>query len=65
MEETTYADCEKCKGICLWDGYYDAIYCPNCNEWKNKPCGHSYPDCWSHCDTRPAHPLNLIYDKPK
>lgn len=55
--------CNDCETNLHWDAFYDAVFCPNCNEWLTKTCGYSHPDCYSHCDTRPERPLNLIYEK--
>lgn len=55
--------CKDCETTLHWDAFYDAHYCPECNVWKDKACKYSYPDCWSHCDTRPARPLNLVFEE--
>lgn len=44
------------EGKFSYDSYYDSYYCIVCDTWLNKACGHSYPDCHSHCDERPERP---------
>lgn len=53
--EKTSQVCDKC-GQNLYLSYiYDALYCPNCNEWKEEACDN--PNC-EYCAGRPLKPMN-------
>lgn len=52
-----HIDEQKCK-VCgyneIYYDTYDALFCPNCNKWKENTCKD--PDC-IYCSGRPKKPL--------
>lgn len=47
--------CDTCKHkLQIYHDKYDAVFCPWCNEWKEKAC--SDPKC-DFCSNRPPTPL--------
>lgn len=50
----TVETCTKCGSNMLMNRRWDATFCPQCNEWKEKNCED--PDC-TFCRSRPIKPL--------
>jgi hypothetical protein len=46
--------CQVCKHELVYFDKFDALFCPECNEWAEGVCGD--PDC-STCKRRPEMPL--------
>lgn len=49
-------NCSACQIAIVYYEYYDALFCPNCNEWLEPNCEDK--DCPHHCDLRPPAPLS-------
>lgn len=46
--------CDTCKSKLVYIDKYDAIFCPQCNEWTEIKCKD--PEC-DNCKSRPERPL--------
>lgn len=46
--------CPECLGLLRYSDDYDALFCANCNEWREEACED--PSC-ENCKGRPNRPL--------
>ena len=46
--------CKRCEALLAYYEFYDAFFCPRCNDWTEKKC--SDPRC-DFCPDRPDQPL--------
>lgn len=45
--------CDMCGGRLEFDADFDAQYCPQCDEWRDEPCGRKRCE---FCGNRPLTP---------
>ncbi len=49
--------CPKCGGQASFSRQYDAMYCPVCDIWTEKPCSSPYCE---FCAQRPERPSQAV-----
>ncbi len=50
-------NCPKCQTVTQYDAWYDATFCPTCNEWLETACPPE--DNCQLCKERPARPIEV------